>query len=88
MGFPEELRRNAADCVRRAQEAATLENRTAWLSMAQFSLQLAQHTEEQDAQRACAAPTVFDNRQARPDLSESTDRFVPAGRDGAWLAAI
>lgn len=72
MGFPEELRRNAADCVRRAQ-AATLENRTAWLSMAQFWLQLAQHTEEQDAQRACAATTVFDNRQARPDLSESTE---------------
>lgn len=72
MGFSDELRKNAADCFRRGQNAASLDGRTAWLSMAQFWLQLAQYAEEQAAQ-SHGQPAVFENRKHRSDWSESAE---------------
>jgi hypothetical protein len=40
--------------------------------MAQFWLQLAQYAEEQEAQQACDT-AVYDCRQGKSDLSESSE---------------
>jgi hypothetical protein len=73
VGFSEELRRNAASCFRWAQEAASLEDRTAWLSMAQFWLQLAQYAEDQEAQRTC------DASGAPKNCGDNSDNCEPTG---------
>jgi predicted CoA-binding protein len=73
VGFSDELRKNAADCFRRAQDASTLANRTAWLSMAQFWLQLAQYAEEQEAEQSNDQTAVIKNRRNRSDWSESAE---------------
>ena len=46
----EEFRTRAQRCLKLAAEAPTLEARTHWLAMAQLWFDLAQHSEEQDAQ--------------------------------------
>jgi hypothetical protein len=46
----EEFRTRAQRCLKLAQNAPTLEAQTHWLAMAQLWFNLAQHTEEQDAQ--------------------------------------
>jgi hypothetical protein len=68
--FSDGLRKNAADCFRWAQDAGSLEDRAAWLSMAQFWLQLAQFAEEQALQRGGAPTSVFNDRQKGSDRSE------------------
>lgn len=50
MELAEEFRTRAQRCLKLAQEAPTLEAQAHWLAMAQLWFNLAQHTEEQDAQ--------------------------------------
>jgi hypothetical protein len=51
----EEFRKRAADCFRWAQNALTERARVAWLSMAQFWLQLAQRVEGGEDERSSAS---------------------------------
>jgi hypothetical protein len=44
----EEFLKNATECLRRAEEANTMEAQIHWLSMAQFWRNLAQQTTEDD----------------------------------------
>jgi hypothetical protein len=46
----EEFRMRAQRCLKLAQDAPTLEAQAHWLAMAQLWFNLAQHSEEQDAE--------------------------------------
>ena len=50
MELAEEFRARAQRCLKLFQEAPTIEAQAHWISMAQLWLNLACHTEEQDAE--------------------------------------
>jgi hypothetical protein len=68
----EEYRQNALDCFRRAQDAPTLGDRTAWLSMAQLWLQFARHAEEEEALATADGGTAYGLGDAMNGRSRST----------------
>jgi hypothetical protein len=68
----EHFRKNAADCFRWAQDARNLHDQTAWLSMAQFWLQLARYAEEQET-RGLAQTAARQERTGCPDPAEPED---------------
>lgn len=72
LSLGEEYRRNALECFRRAQDAPTLGDRTAWLSMAQLWLQFARHAEDQEAMDDMDAGAKGDVSMSRsPECSGS-----------------
>jgi hypothetical protein len=61
----EQFRKRAAECFRWGQSALTLSARSAWLSMAQFWLQLAQTAEQEDGKPPNSASSTPPDHQPR-----------------------
>jgi hypothetical protein len=73
----EEFRTRAHRCLKLAQEAPTLEAQTHWLAMAQLWFNLAQHSEEQDAQfvnEATSPPKQDGDDNGRSDNDGGADQ--------------